>query len=143
MRSALSFRKVPIFGSADSAKPDVGDALVRVPKARPSPQDGRATRVGSTDPEDRETKLALANVQSGHFAVLIDRGFSSTSVEGSFAQRAGKDLKVSAAGTTIELEGSDIHIEAAGLLVDYLNHLRAARAGGPMLELLEGRVAAG
>lgn len=87
--------------------------------------------------EDRD----VVAVQSGHFAVLIDRGFIDE-LRG-LSPKKLKDLKVSAAGTTIELEGSDIHIEAAGLLVDYLNHLRAARAGGPMLELIEGRVAAG
>jgi hypothetical protein len=87
--------------------------------------------------EDRD----VVAVQSEHFAVLIDRGFIDE-LRG-LSPKKLKDLKVSAAGTTIELEGSDIHIEVAGLLVDYLNHLRAARAGGPMLELLEGRVAAG
>jgi len=87
--------------------------------------------------EDRD----VVAVQSAHFAVLIDRGFIDE-LRG-LSPKKMKDLKVSAAGTTIELEGSDIHIEAAGLLVDYLNHLRAARAGGPMLELLEGRIAAG
>ena len=80
-------------------------------------------------------------LQSGHFAVLIERGFI-VELRGVPAKKL-KDLTVSVAGTTIELEKSDIHIEAAGLLVDYLNHLRATRPAGPMLELLEGRIAAG
>jgi hypothetical protein len=83
----------------------------------------------------------LLALQSGHFAILIARNFIDE-LKG-LSPKKLKDLKVSAAGTTIELEGSDIHIEAAGLLVDYLNHLRATRVGGPMLELLEGRIAAG
>jgi hypothetical protein len=80
-------------------------------------------------------------VQSGHFVVLIDRGFIDE-LKGLPSKKL-HDLKLSAAGTTIELEDPDIQIEAAGLLADYLNHLRAARTGGLMLELLEGRIAAG
>jgi hypothetical protein len=83
----------------------------------------------------------LLALQSGYFAILIERNFIDE-LKGLSPHKL-KDLKVSAAGTTIELEDFDIHIEAAGLLVDYLNHLRATRAGGPMLEALEGRIAAG
>jgi hypothetical protein len=83
----------------------------------------------------------LLVLQSGHFAILVERNFIDE-LRG-LSPKKLKDLKVSAAGTTIELEDFNVQIEAAGLLVDYLNHLRATRAGGPMLEVLEGRIAAG
>jgi hypothetical protein len=74
-------------------------------------------------------------LHSGHFAVLIDRDFISE-----FRGLPSKKLKqitLSAGGTSIELEKYDIHIEGAGLLADYFNHLRMARAGDPVLELLD------
>jgi hypothetical protein len=80
-------------------------------------------------------------LQSGHFAALIERNFIDELKDVPRDQL--KRLTVSAGGTTIELDEFDIHIEAAGLLASYINHLRATRAGGPMLELLEGRIAAG
>ena len=79
--------------------------------------------------------------QSGHFAALIERDFIEELKDVPRDQM--KHLSVSAGGTTIELEPFDIHIEAAGLLATYINHLRASRTGGPMLELLERRMAAG
>jgi hypothetical protein len=80
-------------------------------------------------------------LQSEHFAALIDRNFIDELKN--VPPDEMKNLTVSAAGTTIELEQYDIHIEAAGLLASYINHLRATGAGGPMLELLERRMAAG
>jgi hypothetical protein len=79
-------------------------------------------------------------LQSGHFAVLIERNFVEELKN--LPPHEMKDLRLSASGTTIELENSDVHIEAAGLLADFLNHLRVTRTGGPMLELLQGRTAA-
>jgi hypothetical protein len=77
---------------------------------------------------------------SGHFAALIELDFIEELKDVPSDQM--KHLTVSAAGTTIELEPFDVHIEAAGLLANYINHLRANRIGGPMLELFERHVAA-
>ncbi len=80
-------------------------------------------------------------LQSGHFVALIERNFIDELKDVPRDQL--KRLTTSASGTTIELEELDVHIEAAGLLADYINHLRATSTGGPLLELLQGRIGLG
>jgi uncharacterized protein DUF2442 len=83
----------------------------------------------------------VLTLQSGYFAALIERSFIDELKNVPRDQL--KRVTVSAAGTTIELDELDIHIEAAGLLADYINHLRVTGAGGPLLELFQGRIAMG
>jgi hypothetical protein len=80
-------------------------------------------------------------LQSGHVVALIERDFIGELKDVPRDQM--KHLTVSAGGTTVALEDCAIHIEAAGLLANYINHLRATRTGGPILDLIEGRMAAG
>jgi len=74
-------------------------------------------------------------LQSGPIALLIERAFINE-FKG-LSTRKMKNVRLSPAGTTIELEKYDIYIEAAGLVTDYINHIRKEGSGGFILNLLD------
>jgi hypothetical protein len=76
----------------------------------------------------------LFALQSGHFIILIPQDFIDELR--AVPSRKLKNISLSAAGTTIELEAQNIYIEAAMLIIRYIAHVMGTADGGTILDCL-------